>query len=157
MSRTEPACCGRFGTSGPAQARGLLLTATSKPWATLVIRSNKNGSGVFLFSKEGVTQGDPLSMFTSGIGILPLIRRLKLEFPKVEQQSWYADDAGAGSKFDAIWCLFLRIQEIGHSYGCFPEPSKSVLIMPLHNLETARSAFANLKFKVVMGSCYFGG
>jgi hypothetical protein len=55
-----------------------------KHWATLVI-SNSNASGIFLFSKEGITQGDTLSMFAYGVGILPLIHRLKLKFPAVEQ------------------------------------------------------------------------
>jgi hypothetical protein len=65
--------------------------------ATLVIRG-KGGTVVLIFSKEGVTQGDPLSMFGYGIGILPLIRKLKLEFPALKQP-WYANDAGAGGSF----------------------------------------------------------
>jgi hypothetical protein len=39
-------------------------------------------------------------MFAYGISILLLIRQLKKEFPLVEQPWWYADDAGAGGKFD---------------------------------------------------------
>jgi hypothetical protein len=59
----------------------------------------KGGTSVLLYSKEaGVTQGDPLSMFSYGIGILPLICRLKHEFPAVKQP-WYTDDAGAGGCF----------------------------------------------------------
>jgi hypothetical protein len=49
-----------------------------KHWATLVLRGN-NGTGTFIFSKEGVTQGDPLSMFAYRIGILPLNCLLKAE------------------------------------------------------------------------------
>jgi hypothetical protein len=52
-----------------------------------VVCSN-NGTGVFLFSREGVTQGDPLSMYAYGMGILLLIRVLKQEFPEVKQP-WY--------------------------------------------------------------------
>ena len=55
-----------------------------KHWATLVLRG-ADGFAVFIFSKEGVTQGDPLSMFVYGIGILPLIRILKDEFTSVSQ------------------------------------------------------------------------
>jgi hypothetical protein len=55
-----------------------------KHWATLVIRSN-DGTGTFLYSKEGVTQGDPLSMFAYGIGLLPLIRALKIQFPEMDR------------------------------------------------------------------------
>jgi hypothetical protein len=59
-----------------------------------------------LYSKEGVMQGDPLSMFGFGIGILPLIRRLKQEFPAVKQP-WYADDAGAGGSFTDLQQFFI--------------------------------------------------
>jgi hypothetical protein len=126
-----------------------------KHWATLVLRSN-NGTGAFLYSKEGVTQGDPLSMFAYGIGILPLIRILKAEFPAVEQP-WYADDAGAGGSFNEIRRFFCKLEEIGPSYGYYPEPSKSILVVPQHNLEAAREAFPDFGFKVTTGNRYLGG
>ena len=46
-------------------------------WATLVVRDTEDGSGHFLYSKEGVTQWEPLSMITYGIGVLPLLRELR--------------------------------------------------------------------------------
>ena len=42
-------------------------------WDTLVIRAG-DGTGHFLFIKEGVTQGDPLAMVEYGMGILPLVQ-----------------------------------------------------------------------------------
>jgi hypothetical protein len=66
-------------------------------------------------------------MFAYGIDILPLIiRLLKAEFPAVEQP-WYADDAGAGGKFADIRQFFCKLQEIGLNYGCYPEPTKSIM------------------------------
>ena len=59
------------------------------------MRETEEGSGYFLHSKEGVTQGDPLSIISYGIGVLPLIRELRYTHPCVTQP-WYADDAGAG-------------------------------------------------------------
>ena len=50
-------------------------------WATLVVRNTEDGSGHFLHSKEGVTQGDPLAMITYGIRVLPLIRVLRTDQP----------------------------------------------------------------------------
>jgi hypothetical protein len=125
-------------------------------WATLVIRG-KGGTVVLIFSKEGVTQGDPLSMFGYGIDILPLIRRLKIEFSAVTQP-WYADDAGAGGSFTDLRQFFLWLQEIGPStYGYFPEPSKNILIVRAHNRTRAKSTLNGLGFKVQTGSRYLGG
>ena len=56
------------------------------------------GKSAIISSQEGVTQGDPLSMICYGIGILPLIRMLKREFPNAKQQ-WYADDGSTAGKF----------------------------------------------------------
>jgi hypothetical protein len=123
--------------------------------STLVLRGN-NGAANFLCSKEGASQGDPLSMFVCGTGILPLIRQLKAELPQVEQP-WHADDAGAGGKFEDIRRLFRRLEEIGPTYGYFPEPSKSILVVRQPNLEAAQIAFPDFGFKVTTGSRYLGG
>ena len=53
-------------------------------WATLVIRAGES-TGRFLHSKEGVTQGYPLTMIAYGLGILPLIRDLQTSYPSVNQ------------------------------------------------------------------------
>ena len=71
-------------------------------WATLVVRNTKDGSGHFLHSKEGVTQGDPLAMIAYGIGVLPLIRVLRSDHPQVSQP-WYADGTGRGGSLAISW------------------------------------------------------
>ena len=58
---------------------------------SLVLR-NGNGTAIFIHSREGVAQGEPLAMITYGIGIFPLIKNLKRELYDVTQ-TWYADDA----------------------------------------------------------------
>jgi hypothetical protein len=74
-----------------------------------------------MYSKEGITQGDPLlSMFMYGIGILPLICLLRSDFPGVEQPWYYTDDARAGRKFSEIRHFFHKLQESGSSFGYFP-------------------------------------
>jgi hypothetical protein len=97
-------------------------------------------------------------MFAYGIGIalLLLICLLKANFPVVEQP-WYANDAGAGRKFAEIYPFFCKLQEIGPSFGYFPEPSKIILLVCQHNLEVTQTTSLYFNFKVTMGSCYMGG
>jgi hypothetical protein len=125
-------------------------------FSVLVIWSQDGRSTAFIFSQEGVTQGDALAMAAYGMGLLPLIRRLKEEFPTV-RQPWYADDAGAGGKFRDLRRFFRRLQEIGPAYGYHPEPTKSILVVQWHNYEAANYDFATLNFKVTPGARYLGG
>jgi hypothetical protein len=62
---------------------------------------------------------------------------LKQDFRELEQP-WYADHAGVTGKFDDIHLHFCKLQEIGPIYGYFPELTKSILIVPKHNLERPR-------------------
>ena len=59
VSRLWP-CCAHF------------VFSTYLSWPVLVMR----GMSDFILSKEGVTQGDPLSMYVYAIGTLPLIQIL---------------------------------------------------------------------------------
>ena len=52
------------------------------------------GSDSLMFSKEGVTQGDPLSMFLYAVSTVPLISSLQ-DSSGSRKQVWYADDASA--------------------------------------------------------------
>jgi hypothetical protein len=56
-------------------------------WAILVV-CGENSRTLFVYSKEGVTQGYPLVMAVYGILLLPLICQLKREIPDVNQP-WY--------------------------------------------------------------------
>ena len=62
---------------------------------------DEDGPEHFLHSKEGVTQGDPLSMIAYNIGNLPLICELHTTHPHVTQQC-YADDSGTVGTFEAL-------------------------------------------------------
>jgi hypothetical protein len=95
-------------------------------------------------------------MFSYRIGILPLIHRLKIDFPAV-QKRWYANDAGAGGSFTDLQKFSLSLQEIGPAYSYFREPLKSILIVRANNCTRAKSTFEDLSFKVQSGSCQDGG
>jgi len=63
-------CCARF------------LFNTYRGWSVLVLK----GSSTFLYSKEGVTHDDPLSMFMYAVRTLTLIR--SLHNPRHWTQLW---------------------------------------------------------------------
>ena len=94
-------------------------------------------------------------MVAYGVGLLPLIRQLKNEFP-ARSQPWYADDAAAGGKFVLIGQFMARLCELGPAYGYFPEPDKSILVTPEVNFDRARAALGHFNFKITAGSRYLG-
>ena len=114
----------------PAAAK--YLFNTYKGWAPLYLADSKTQ----FFSKEGTTQGDPMSMAFYAIGVLPLIRAVKKEESiKDIIQMWYADDSSAGDRIPKLikWLEFLINK--GPQYGYFPEPSKSIFVVHPKDVE----------------------
>ena len=95
-----------------------------------------------LLSREGVTKGDPLSMIFYSIATLLLVRALKGDGRWF--QSWYADDSVCAGSLDDIRCCLDRLLELGPSYGYFPEPRKSYLVVASDITHLASDAFAGL-------------
>ena len=123
----------------------------NRGWSMLVMR----GASDCLYSKEGVTQGDPLSMFMYAIGTLPLIR--SLHNPSHWTQVWYADDASAGGSLHDIRDWFSLLCSRGPAFGYFPEPSKSFVVVGEHCRSEAEALFQGLGVHVVTGHRYLGG
>jgi hypothetical protein len=67
-------------------------------------------------------------------------------------QPWYADNAGVGAHFPVLWQFFERLQVIGPSYGYYPEPDKSILIVRPENEANAKIEFSDFGYKVMTGS-----
>jgi len=107
----------------------------------LIVRDPGGLNYLILYSREGVTQGDPLSMFCYAIGTLPLIRKLKEMRPDRPRQSWYADDASAIGNFEALHSLFTDLASIGPTFGYLPNASKSILVVPEHRVAAAEHFF----------------
>ena len=95
-------------------------------------------------------------MIAYGIGILPLIKNMKRAIPDVTQP-WYADYARALGMFARLKTYFdsLTCQGSGQEYH--PDPSKSVLIVRLENLETGKVLGTCHGFRVCTGTRYIGG
>ena len=127
------------------------LFNTYRGWSVLVLR----GSSTYLYSKEGVTQGDPLSMFMYAIGTLPLIR--SLNDPGHWTQLWYADDASASGALPKLRNWFNQLCSYGPSFGYYPEPTKSFVVVSERWKSDAAAVFGDLGVQVVTGHRFLGG
>ena len=125
-------------------------------WATLVVRDTGEGSGHFLHSKEGMTQGYPLAMISYGIGVLPLIKELHRAHPLLTQP-WYADDSGDGGNFAHILAHLWYLQARGPPRGYLPELTKIILFVDPQNVARAEEFFCGMGIGVVTGNRYLGG
>ena len=74
-----------------------------------MVRELEDGSGHFLHSKKGVTQGYPLYMIAYGIVILSLIQEIRDAHPCITKL-WYDGDVGAGGNFGQILTHFGNLQ-----------------------------------------------
>jgi len=124
--------------------------------AQLVVR-NPSGPADILYSKEGVTQGDPLSMILYGIALLPLAETLKKALPSTTQP-WYADDACAMGRAHQLNKFMTLLQRHGPPRGYFPEPRKSIVICRTAAEQTRLTELLQkFEFQFVLGSRYLGG
>ena len=120
-------------------------------WVALVVL----GSGSFLYSKEGVMQGDPLLMFMYAVSSLPWISSLDHLYQLT--QIWYADDASACVNLDSLREWFYILKEREPSFGYFPERSKSFLVVDDKQLFRATEAFSGLGINMVCSQRLLGG
>ena len=69
-----------------------------------------------MWSAEGTTQGDPLSMGIYALGTLPLVRIAQAE----ATQAWFADDARAGDKLVKLRAWLASLCENGPRFPALP-------------------------------------
>lgn len=115
-----------------------------------------NGSADPILSKEGVTQGDPLSMCFYAVSLIPdpLIWKLK---SSTRSQMWYADDSACVGSLDDIMSWFEELVKEGPKYGYHPEPAKSVLVVKPDFKDKAEALFGKFGIKIVSGNRFLGG
>ena len=111
-----------------------------------------HGSNEYLFSREGVTQGDPLSMLFYAVAILPLIESLS----DGTIQSWYADDSSCVANLKDLRVWFDKLCDLGPDYGYYPEPSKSFLVIDPSDLQSAQDLFRDTGVQFVSWTSIFG-
>ena len=125
---------------------------------TRLVCRRPDQDALILLSREGVAQGDPLSMAVYGIGLLPLAEHLRRKFPRV-LQPWYADDMAAMGVPDEVAGCVVELQRVGPMFGYHPEPEKSWGICPLADEAAGKAAFEaeGLAIKWCRGQRYVGG
>jgi hypothetical protein len=123
--------------------------------AKLVMRREGRPAHIIL-SKEGVTQGDPLSMILYGTALVPLAKRLVDETPEVIQP-WYADDAAMAGRASKVRDAMRLLQQWGPDRGYFPEPAKSIVVCERESRERAQETLQEFKFVYKDGHRYLGG
>jgi hypothetical protein len=123
--------------------------------AQLLLR-RRGGDCAIILSREGVTQGDPLSMVLYGLALTPLAQTLRAAVPTVIQP-WYADDAAMAGPVSGIAAAQRLLLELGPSRGYYPEPDKSILIAPLATPTPALAPLEAFNFRHSDGHRYLGG
>jgi len=108
-----------------------------------------------LYSREGVTQGDPLSMLIYGLTLVPLAKRLRDEVPNTNQP-WYADDCAMSGTSTSIAKAMVLLLKLGPQRGYFPEPSKSIIVCRADCQEQVAKNLARFQFQYTDGHRYLG-
>ena len=122
------------------------LFNTYRGYASLVLQ----GSSESILSKEGVSQGDPLSMLMYAAALTPLIA--SLTDPTNWFQCWYADDSACAVKLPKLREWFDNLCKLGPAYGS----QKTVVVVDEVHEEEANACFYDLGVKVVKRSALPG-
>ena len=88
-------------------------------------------------SQEGMIQGCPLSIAMYALSVVSLIKKCHEVFNSADEPSglfevvqvWFADDAVAGGGMRTLCQFWDLLMTHGHSYGYFPNPSKTHLVV----------------------------
>ena len=122
--------CGQFAIY---RRRDLVFLNFYCRYSSLVLIS-VDGTANILYSREVVTQGDPMYMVAYKIGVLPLIKHLKLAYPDVTHP-WYSNKYGALITFDNLDKFIYSLKRHGPAWGSYPGTTKTIMIAHPNNLK----------------------
>ena len=128
-----------------------------KHWAQLLLHQ-PGETQVTILHREGVIQGDPLSMVLYGITLVPLAEELRAADPGL-LSPFYADDATFEGSARRSAQLLKMLMKRGPDQEYFPEPAKSLFILDTPEQEEAvKREFAKEGFVLnfTRGSWYLG-
>ena len=119
--------------------------------ATALINTYRRDAELFvdgstLYSQEGTTQGDPLAMPMYALALCPLIEKIKLDTSVI--QLWYADDATAAGRVEALRDWWDALVTLGPKLGYHVNPSKTHLVVKDNHCSTATSVFGDTQVQI---------
>ena len=98
-----------------------------------------NFDGETIASQEGTTQGDPLAMAMYSLGVIPLIMRTS--GIQSTRQVWYAHDSTTCGTIDRLLMWGHKLVDVGPTFGYFPNPSKTWLLVKEDLMDKANELF----------------
>ena len=130
---------------------------TYRHYVRMVVRVPGQRPHVVL-AKEGCIQGDPISMFLYGIGLLPLAEKLRAEHGTVACP-FFADDLTLAGKSRDVAGAMKSVIKHGPSLGYFAAAAKSWVICAEWAEAAARDAMGaqDLTIQYTRGHRYVGG
>ena len=144
-----------FWTVRHRWANGSQLVFNCYRHAAVIILRRRNGLAVTLLSREGVTQGDPLSMVVCGLTLVPLAELVRREVLALAQ-AWYANNACLAGAIELIVPATDLIVKFGPARGYFMEPAKSILVCLEQLPGTELEILSRFKFTRSSGTRYLG-
>ena len=119
------------------------------PLACVLINTYRSPASLFvssdtLFSEEGTTQSDPLTMPMYAIALVSLIRHLANNVNKV----WYADDACACGRLLDLCHWWDKLCKEGPGFGYFPNACKTWLVTKDRFRTEAETVFVGTNVKL---------
>ena len=95
-------------------------------------------------------------MVLYALALIPLAEELRAAVPTV-MQPWYADDMAMAGRVDGIAACMTLLLKRDPDRGYYPEPAKSVLVVPAAEQTRAKAALEAFDFTYTSGSRYLGG
>ena len=126
-SRTQWPRCSRF------------LFNTYRGYPSLILKGSTKSEAIY--SKEGVGQGDPLSMLMYASALMPLIQ--SLSNPTTWIQNWYADDSSCTAKLTDLHGCFDKLCDLGPTMDII-QSQRSVSLLFMQNMKPKPSQCFNI-------------
>ena len=107
--------------------------------ATILINCYRRNTCLFaggsvLYSREGITQGDPLAMAMFALATVPLINAVATPGTI---QAWFADDAASGGVLQRIREWWDCVVAKGPAFGYYPNAGKTYLLVKTGSYDEA--------------------